>query len=305
LYKQKQLVPNGGWDLGANGGWIYGFLLRADLLNQKLDELPSSYVSLASCYGSYFNNIFINHGAKVFNSWDEKVSPESADGNVKTILGLMVEHSYSSVKAYQDDAVVKTDRKWGADFITYPSITNMATDYYLPAWISKITVNTSENATLKVSLLDSTSKLLMFKDVKAASSSVVAEGFDKILLPATETVTIAVEVIGNSAKANTTNYTLSAGSNSCEITLGDLPAYDYAELQLIETALINVQADTHQVPTATAPTNDMSAFPTAPAPLYPKYIPIKNTKFLYSCDEYGWVTQHSLDGTAVLGGRPK
>ena len=44
---------------------IYSFMIRGDLLKQKIGQLPGSYVQMATCYGSYFNKIFLENGAKV------------------------------------------------------------------------------------------------------------------------------------------------------------------------------------------------------------------------------------------------
>lgn len=64
-----------------------------------------------------------------------------------------------------------------------------------------------------------------------------------------------------------------------------------AELVTIQTAMDTMMAKLHLTSvTATAATNDMSAFPTG-NPLYPNYLRTQTTKNNYSCSVTGLVSQ--------------
>jgi len=64
-----------------------------------------------------------------------------------------------------------------------------------------------------------------------------------------------------------------------------------AELATVQTAMDTMMAKNHiTVVTATAATDDMSAFPTGD-PLYPDYLRTATTKGTYSCSTTGLVTR--------------
>jgi hypothetical protein len=117
-----------------NSTTIYRLFIRSDLLQQKMGKLPRSYVQLASCFGSGFQDIFVGNGAADFMSWDNQVDPVVADDNMKNMVKLMLA-GMSASDSYSDSSVIKTDndrQHWGADFA---ESMNPESNYYLPAWI--------------------------------------------------------------------------------------------------------------------------------------------------------------------------
>jgi hypothetical protein len=133
---------------------IYRLFIRSDLLQEKIGELPQSYVHLASCHGSGFQNIFTGNGATDFMSWNNRVDPVVADNNVENMVKLMLAGK-SALDSYNDSSVIKIDdgrQHWGAEFV---ESMNPESDYYLPAWINlKVPALPVGTSHLKVEIMD-------------------------------------------------------------------------------------------------------------------------------------------------------
>jgi type IV pilus assembly protein PilA len=71
-----------------------------------------------------------------------------------------------------------------------------------------------------------------------------------------------------------------------------------AELSVVQTAMDAMMAkESISSVTATAATDNMSAFPTTPHVLYPEYLRDNTTKGTYSCSTTGLVSQNSTGYT--------
>jgi len=139
----------------ADGTEWYCLFIRGDLLKQKLGKLPSSYVQLATCFGGYFSNIFIDDGAKIFLGWDNVADSKIADSNQSNMIKLMLDGSFSGYDAYQDISINKSltaeETGWKAlncRFNIYPS-TDAASSYYLPGWINVNVTGLSQLSNIK------------------------------------------------------------------------------------------------------------------------------------------------------------
>ena len=163
---------------------IYRMYIRSDLLQEKMGQLPRSYVQLASCFGYGFSTVFMNNGAGMFMSWDNKVIPVIADDNEKNMIKLML-GGMSASDAYKDSSVTKSDNygddgwHWGADFL---KSMDLVSDYYLPAWIKlKVTVSSqfsslkSGTSNIHVYLLDDNSQSVAGARLNLASGQTEAE----------------------------------------------------------------------------------------------------------------------------------
>ncbi|MFZ2036348.1 MAG: hypothetical protein WCF70_05445 [Dehalococcoidales bacterium] len=140
---------------------IYSFMIRGDLLKQKIGQLPGSYVQMATCYGSYFNKIFLENGAKVVLGWDKPVAGYVADSAVENMIKLMTVSGDSAYDAYEDNSVQKTynqfaytlhydpklDAKYNVYLDIFPSPTTDATasSFYLPSWFNVTIMGTPTN----------------------------------------------------------------------------------------------------------------------------------------------------------------
>jgi hypothetical protein len=113
---------------------IYQMDISLSLLRQKLSPLSQSYVQLATCYSSYFYRVFLDKGAQVFVGWDDTVTANLADENIRETVELMVGKSFSAFEAYNDQNITKQDPQYKASYVILPDQA-AASSYYLPAWI--------------------------------------------------------------------------------------------------------------------------------------------------------------------------
>ena len=241
---QKQILVGEVFNTG--GTTWYSLFIRGDLLQQKMGKLPNSYVQLATCFGAYFHNIFIDDGAGMFMGWDNVALSTFADDNQNTMVNLMLGDNLSAIDAYSDSSITKnvTLQEYvaagtapeslpgsgplaGVHFVYYPS---SQAAYYLPAWVEQVKVNNvPENAsTVKVSLFNSHSVLLKSNTVPGNSTAISVSGFDKFLFPATDKITIQIDTYDKDNKVITTQkypVTLNTGSNSIEMNIGGYTWY--------------------------------------------------------------------------------
>jgi len=198
---------------------IYRLFIRSDLLQAKMGKLPQSYVQLASCYGSGFQNIFIDNGATVFMSWDNKVNPVVADNNVKTMVNLMLA-GISAADAYKNGSVIKSDdRHWDADFVENMQLVS---NYYLPAWVNlKVPVLPVGTSRLKVDILDAIKNRYITEDKVIASgqTSLAMDNFgNNCFPPGPCSVSInALDSKGSTLLSNISEFNLHVGANNLTV----------------------------------------------------------------------------------------
>jgi hypothetical protein len=236
---QKQILVGGVFNTG--GTTWYSLFIRGDLLQQKMGKLPNSYVQLATCFGSYFHNIFIDDGAGMFMGWDNVALSTYADEDQRTMVNLMLGDNLSAIDAYSDSSITKnlTLQEYvaagigleslpgsgplaGVHFVYYPS---SQANYYLPAWVEQVDINNlpSDGYKAVVSLINSYSVPLITRGFSETSSSISGAGFDMYLFPATDKITIEVEVVDKDERVLVRQEypeTLNAGSNSIKINMG-------------------------------------------------------------------------------------
>jgi len=247
---QKQLIILNEYTTNSGGSvqYIYSTAIRADLLRQQIKEtLSSSFIYFSTCYGSYFNQIFLDKSAKIFFSWDNSVIASYADANMKSIVQSMLENGTCTYDAYANGAVVKAYRSWdptdpirglvpvetnqdnwrpNVNFLMYPkpdenSISHL---FYFPAWFDKITITGIPDDTqfINVTLLDSAENRVKWKRFSVNSPSLSITDLNDILFRANETPTIQVTALDNTGNELATLQTtgvISAGANPKQINL--------------------------------------------------------------------------------------
>jgi len=124
---------------------IYSFMIRGDLLKQKIGQLPGSYVQMATCYGSYFNKIFLENGAKVFLGWDNSIPGNVADSAVENMSKMMTVNGDSAYDAYEDNSVQKSLASIRLDVFPSPKTDPTAASFYLPSWFNVTIMGTPTN----------------------------------------------------------------------------------------------------------------------------------------------------------------
>ncbi len=236
---QKQILIG---DVVNTGGttW-YGLYIRGDLLQQKMGKLPNSYVQLATCFGAYFQNVFIADGTGMFLSWDNVALASYADNNQGNMLNLMLDKNLSANDAFSDSSITKNLSIEENDFQIGPHPEGTPSplkgihfnyyqpptqaEFYLPAWVDQVKVNniSADADKVVVGVFNSHSTAIITRSFPATSASIAASGFDKYLFPATDKITIEVETINKEGRVLVRqNYpeTLNAGANSIVINMG-------------------------------------------------------------------------------------
>jgi hypothetical protein len=201
---------------------IYRLFIRSDLLREKMGELPQSYVQLASCHGSGFQDIFTGNGATDFMSWDSRVDPVVADNNVENMVKLMLAGK-SALDSYNDSSVIKIDdgrQHWGAEFV---ETMNPESHYYLPAWINlKVPALPVGTSHLKVEINDTSKNIYITEDktITPGQTSVEINDFGgNCFSPGPCSVAIrALDGKGSTLLSNTSEFNLHVGAN--KLTMG-------------------------------------------------------------------------------------
>jgi hypothetical protein len=203
----------------------YSVGIRLDLLKEKMDVLPSSYVHFSTCYGFQAASAFCSKGAKVFLGWDHRVNWNNADGNMFHMLKLMVGENYCAFDAYLDDTIVRPPFWPTFNIYPDPSSDPIATSFYLPAWINLTVTGIPEGTSfIRAKVYDENSTLLTMDDEEVGSgvTQVEMKEVGGLMLAPTETVAIVVVALGSSGEDLTTGQTtaaLNAGANTPQIDL--------------------------------------------------------------------------------------
>jgi len=230
---------------------IYRTLIRADLLREKMSTLPSSYVYFASCYGGFFNQLFLEKGAKVVLGWDNMVIGNIADANMENLVRILLENESSAYDAYADHATIKsyssadpqhpnrglTPAYQGDELYNFtyrpnvffniypdPLTNNIADSFYFPAWIDTLNIaNIPDDAdSVNVTLSSGVVIHLKSKGYRVSSSTLTVTDLYDLVFYANANLTIQVKAFDNSGEEladGQSTVDLSAGANSLQINL--------------------------------------------------------------------------------------
>lgn len=172
---------------GDSAQYIYRTAIRGDLLRSQMKgPLPSSYVYLATCYGGFFNTIFLDKGAKIVLGWDNLVKAVYADGNMENMVKIMLQNESCVYSAYADHAIVKGYCSWDPsnpvrglipaynelpknnspnvnfDIFPDPSVDAISFSYYFPTWADlSLTGIPDQTHTVRIRVYDKDSTLLI------------------------------------------------------------------------------------------------------------------------------------------------
>jgi len=200
--------------------------IRLDLLTEKMDTLPSSYVHLATCYGGYFFKLFCEKGAKTFLGWDRPILWSTAGENQLDMLKLMLNNNYYALWAYSDDTIVRTwENDHGsilAQFLIYPDDVKY---FYLPAWVNLTVTGIPEGTSfIRTSVYDKDSNLLAEddKEVLYGATQLQIEEVGGLMLAPTEEVRVEAQAFDSSNQeldSGQATTTLNAGANLLQVHL--------------------------------------------------------------------------------------
>jgi hypothetical protein len=243
---------------GNSSQYIYSTAIRADVLEEMIKgPLPSSYIHLATCYSSFFNNIFLSKGAKMMSGWNNLVIASYADANMKNMVSLMLQNDSCVYDAFADNSIVKSYKSWDPEnptrgltqafpdqsdrpdnviFNLYPDPLSDQTSqvFYFPAWFDKITVTgiPDEADSVSVTLISNAGISLASESYSVSSTTLSIEDLDDVVFPATETPTIQVKALDGNGKELLTGQAycvVSAGANSKQVNLTGYEDKTYAE----------------------------------------------------------------------------
>lgn len=218
-----------GFDGATPVYWLQTFI-RADLLRENIDTtLPGSYIYLNTCYGGYFNRIFLDKDAKIFLGYEQEVHYSVSYGNMLAMNTLLLEKGYSVHTAFLDD-MIKSTSIYDPDPVylhVYPNPNSDPTAdmYYFPAWIN-LTVTSIPSGTSYItsSLYDSSSTLIgeAQDTVNPSDIQIECEHLKNLLAPSTEEVTVKIKAYnsgGQEFASGEKTVTLFAGGNPIQIAL--------------------------------------------------------------------------------------
>jgi len=218
-----------GFDGATPVYWLQTFI-RADLLRENIDTtLPGSYIYLNTCYGGYFNRIFLDKGAKIFLGYEQEVHYSVSYGNMLAMNTLLLEKGYSVHTAFLDD-MIKSTSIYDPDPVylhVYPNPNSdpTADNFYFPAWFDKITINgiPDEAYYIGVTLISGAGKISASKSYSVYSSNTltIEDLADVFFIPG-GTPTIQVKALDSSGKelaSEMSTIEVSAGANLADITL--------------------------------------------------------------------------------------
>ena len=257
---------------GNSSRYIYDTYIRADFLRQKIGTLPSSYLNFATCFGRFFNEMYLEKGAKIFLGWDNSVKASHADGNMLAMVQNMLEHDVRVYDAYVNHSVIKSydirdpdnpERglilnhtssetasflKVNFDIYPDPSSDDISFSYYFPAWFDKITVTgiPDEADSVSVTLISSAGISLASKSYSVSSSTLIIEDLDDVVFPASGTPTIQVKALDGNGKELVTGQAycvVSAGANSKQINLTGYEDKTHAEYTYGSSYSYNITID--------------------------------------------------------------
>ncbi|MFH1101871.1 MAG: hypothetical protein V1726_07540 [Methanobacteriota archaeon] len=205
----------------------YTTALRADVLKEKINSLPSSYVHLSTCYGAYFEDVFLSNNAAMFLGWTDKANGDIADENMLKLNTLLVGNNACLYDAYMDDTITKVV-DWPYNEFNIYSKGNWVTEasqYYFPAWLNLIVTGIpSGTSSIHSSLYDSTNTLLgeAVDTVGASITQIECENLKNILTPPGEETTVEIKAYSSGGQELATGQktiTVHTGRNTLQIAL--------------------------------------------------------------------------------------
>jgi hypothetical protein len=232
---------------GNSSQYIYGTAIRADLLRSQIKgTLPSSFVYLATCFGGFFNKMFLDKGAKIVLGWDNLVKANYADGNMENMVKIMLQNQSCVYSTYADHSIVKGYCSWdpetpirglipsyndepkkttpNVNFHIYPdpSIDSISFSFYFPTWIDlQITGIPEGTSRLQMSVYDSNGTLLIQgeKTVGTEETEVDIHYMANVCFPPKEKYTLKITTFDSSSEELTTlesAVTLNTGRNTLQ-----------------------------------------------------------------------------------------
>lgn len=249
----EQLIVFKKYLVGAEGSsyFIYSTAIRADLLRKMMNghKLPSSYCSFATCYGTYFKDIYLDSGAKVFLSWDNSVDGEYADENMLNMARQMLEDTKCVYDAYTDQSVIKSYTTSDPDHpergivpaytrhpkiytkvVFYmhpdPTVDDTASNYYMPAWMD-LTINEIPDSAsfIRTSIYDGANLLVeVEQDITLGTETFTIDYVGEDVFTPTGEVSVKVDAFGSSGNSLATGeetISLVAGENLVIVSLSN------------------------------------------------------------------------------------
>ena len=213
-----------------NGKFFYGTVIRGDLLKENLDVLPGSYLYLSTCYGAYFNSIFLEKGATVFLGWNWVVHGPTSDSDMLNISRLMLEDGKSAFDAFMDDTVTREYQRYPDEprvnlyVLPDPARKKDAKYFYFPSWIDLTLTSIPDNTDfVEVSIYDGETLLVKdMREVETGESEVLLEDAGELVPPFSEfeiKVSAFDEGAEELASGKTSVDALDIGPNSLQIDL--------------------------------------------------------------------------------------
>lgn len=257
-YTQHQLLIFRNYTTNS-GGTIYATAIRADVLRQYITgSLPSSFVYLSTCYGSYFNKVFLDKGASVFLSWDNSVLASYADNNMKNMVQLMLQRKYNAYDAFINESMIKAysssnpentvrglvpaipntqPHPLNVHFCLYPDplVSDIPRSFYFPGWFQNITLkNIPVDATaVNITVNDPLGNRRASRQISVSSSTMEVSFLNNFMFSTNQTLTLQVIALDNTGGIISTDKwqgTLSVGPNEHDLDLTkfkDLPHVEY------------------------------------------------------------------------------
>lgn len=246
---QKQLLIVDTYKIGKGDSsqFIYRTAIRGDLLRSQMNGgLPSSFVYLATCYGGFFNKIFLDKGAKIVLGWDNLVKATYADGNMENIVKIMLENQSCVYSAYTDHAIVKGYCSWDPgnpfrgltpafneepqntrpnvnfDIFPDPSVDTISFSFYFPTWADiELTGIPDGTNNLRIRVYDKDSNLLIQgeKTVGSEETELEINYMADACFPPDETYTIEITAFDSSSQELATvetTVTFDVGRNNIQ-----------------------------------------------------------------------------------------
>jgi len=264
---------------GGKTEYVYGSIIRADVLRKELSTIPSSILHFSTCFGGHMNDVFLDAGAKIFLGWNKQVKANIGDKNMLNMVRLMLENDFCVYDAYSDSSIVKsydsidsnnqqknvnvlpgpdTEIVYDTRFDIYPPLADdrISASYYLPAWINLEVSNIPKNTySIRVSVYDEDSALLNFDDEDINYGDTTAEIKDAggAYFPANEGYTIKATALDSDKEeisSGETTATLETGDNIVQVEImeiGDVSIvfnypYENGQLDVLKDRYLSMDA---------------------------------------------------------------
>lgn len=226
----KQLLIVQTYTIGGPNAsqYIYRTAIRADLLRSQMKgSLPSSFVYLATCFGGFFNKLFLDKGAKIVLGWDNLVQATYADGNMENMVKIMLENQSCVYSTYADHTIVKGYCSWDPsnpfrglipafneepqntspnvnfDIFPDPSVDPISFSFYFPTWADlTLTGIPAQTNTLQIRVYDKDSTLLIQgeKTIGDDETELEINYMADVCFPPKESYTIEITAFDSSSK---------------------------------------------------------------------------------------------------------